>query len=272
MANEQEKKVTRKDLISLFWRSFMLQSAFSFERMQTLGFVWIVMPLLKKLNTDDEELIISLKRHFTFFNTFPFLVTPILGIVAKLEEQLAAGSEDVEETSVNSIKGALMGPLAGIGDSFFWGAWRPISAGVAIPFAMQGNVLAPFIFLLLFNIPHILVRWYGTFWGYDLGTQFTSKLEGLEIKKWLNGATVLGLMVVGALVANWLNITTPLAYTIEDSSIELQSTLDQIMPNMLPLAVTLLVYYWLRKGFSAVKIMGIILAIGLIGGYFGILA
>ena len=271
MANEQEKKITKKDLVVLFWRSFLLQSAFSFERMQTLGFVWVVMPMLEKLNTSKDELVKALKRHFTFFNTFPFLVTPILGMVAKLEEQIAAGSEEVEEKSVESIKGALMGPLAGIGDSFFWGAWRPITAGIAIPFAMQGNIIAPFIFLVLFNIPHILVRWYGTFWGYELGDQFINELEGLQIKKWINGATILGLMVVGSLVASWLNITTPLAYTIEDTSIALQDTFDQIMPNLLPLATTLLVYYWLRKGLSAVKIMGIILAIGLVGGYFGIL-
>lgn len=271
MVENQENKITRKDLVSLFWRSFMLQSAFSFERMQTLGFVWIVMPMLKKLNTSKEKLVKQLKNHFTFFNTSPFLVGPILGMVAKLEEQIAGGNKDVDEKSINSVKSSLMGPLAGIGDSLFWGALRPIAAGIAIPFAMNGNILAPIIFFLAFNIPHFLLRWYGVFWGYDLGERFIDKLQGLQVKKWINSATILGLMVVGSLVASWLNITTPLAYNIEDTAIKLQSSLDQILPNLLPLLTTLFVYYLLRKGLSAVKIMGIILLIGLIGGYFGIL-
>lgn len=266
------EKVDKRDLWTLFWRAFLLQGAFNFERMQALGFVYVFLPLLKKLYKTKESLTKAMKRHLAFFNTSPMVAGPIIGIVASMEEQLSRGDDSIEESSISAIKGALMGPIAGIGDSFFQGTLRPIAAGIAITFALQENAIAPFVFLLLLNVPHILVRWYGMTWGFNLGDKFLQSMDGLEVKKWMKGATIVGLIVVGALVATWLNITTPIAYTYEETTIALQGTLDAITPKLIPLLFTLFVYFGIRKGISTLRIMGILIVIGLIGGYFGILA
>lgn len=263
-------KVERKDIRTLFWRSLMLQSAFSFERMQALGFVYAFLPLFRKLYTAKESLAKALTRHLTFFNTMPYLGSTIIGITASMEEKLANG-KDIDESAISGIKGALMGPFAGIGDSIFQGTLRPICAGIAISFALEGSALGPILFLLLVNIPHFLVRWFGLTWGYNLGETLIEKMQGLQLKRWLDGANMVGLMVIGALVATWVNISTPLVYNFEETAISLQTTLDSIVPRLLPLLFTLGVLYGLRKKLSSLWIMAILIVIGVVGGYFGIL-
>lgn len=271
MAQHVESKVDDRDLRQLFWRSFLLQSAFNYERMQSLGFTWSLMPLIKKLYKTKEDQAAALKRHLTFFNTHPWNVGAILGMVASLEERKSKEPEAVDEEGIQAIKGGLMGPLAGIGDSLFFGALRPVVAGLAVTLALTGNGLAPLIFLVIVNIVHFWIRWEGVKQGYRLGDQFLQKLESYQVHRWMEAATMLGLMVVGALVATWLNVTTPLTYTMQDASVSIQEMLDGILPKALPLLATWLVFKYIRKGVSATTVMLAMVAVGLVGGYFGIL-
>lgn len=150
-----EKKValTKKDLFKLFIRSNGVQSAFNFERMQALGFEWGMLPILKKLYTDKDERIAAYQRHLGYFNSHPWTCGPIYGIVASMEERKANG-EDVSEENIQAIKGALMGPLAGIGDSLFWGTLRPIVAGICASLALSNNAFAPLLFVVVLNVIH----------------------------------------------------------------------------------------------------------------------
>lgn len=266
-----EKQVTPADLRQLFWRSFALQSAFNYERMQGLGFGWTMIPLIKKLYTRKEDQAEAYQRHLTFFNTHPWTVGPILGMVASMEERLAAGEGAVDSDGIQAIKGGLMGPLAGIGDSLFFSTLRPILAGVAVTLALTGNVFAPILFLVGINIIHFWVRWSGLQYGYKLGDRFLEQMEGLQVQKWMEGAAIVGLMVLGALVASWLNVQTPMVYSMEDATFPVQKMLDGILPKMLPLLTTLLVFRFVRKGKSATIVMIALVVLGLVGGYFNIL-
>jgi mannose/fructose/sorbose-specific phosphotransferase system IID component len=268
---QSEKKVTPGDLRQLFWRSFALQSAFNYERMQGLGFGWTLIPLIQKLYSRKEDRAAAYQRHLTFFNTHPWTVGPILGMVASMEERLAAGESVVDEDGIQAIKGGLMGPLAGIGDSLFFSTLRPIIAGLAVTLALTGNVLAPIIFLVGINVIHFWVRWAGLQYGYKLGDGFLERMENLQVQKWMEGAAIVGLMVLGALVASWLNVQTPMVYNMEKATFPVQKMLDGILPKMLPLISTLLVFRFIRKGKSATIVMIGMVLLGLVGGYFNII-
>lgn len=266
-----EKTLTKKDLKQLFIRSNAVQSAFNFERMQAMGFEWAMIPIINKLYEKKEDRIEAYKRHLGYFNSHPWTCGTIFGIVASMEERKANG-EDVPEENITAIKGALMGPTAGIGDSLFWGTLRPIVAGVCAALALSGNGIAPLIFVIVMNAIHFGVQYWGVKVGYNFADQFMEKMEGFRIKAWMEAATILGLLVVGGLTATWLNISTPLTYVTGDASVALQSTLDSIIPKLLPLCCTLGVFGLLRKGKSTLWVMVAMIIVGFVLGFFGILA
>ncbi len=268
--SENKKVLTKSDITRLFIRSNAIQGAFNFQTMQGMGFGWAMLPIIDKLYPNKEDRIEGYKRHIGYFNSHPWLVGPIFGITASMEERKSLG-EDVSEENIQAVKGALMGPLAGIGDSLLWGTLRPIFAGVCASLALAGNTLAPLIFVIGMNIIHFALQYWGVSIGYNFADTFMDKMEDLQIKVWMESATILGLLVVGGLTATWLNITTKLSYTTGDAVISLQSTLDSILPKLLPLLCVLGVYGLLRKGKSATFVMVLICILAFVLGFFGIL-
>lgn len=113
-----QKKVTKRELRQVFWRSFALQGAFNYERMQNLGYAYAMIPVIKKLYEKHDDQVKALNRHLEIFNTTPAVSTTIMGISAAMEEQNANDS-NFDSNSINAVKASLMGPLAGIGDSLF---------------------------------------------------------------------------------------------------------------------------------------------------------
>jgi len=265
------EKLNKKDLMQLFIRSNACQSAFNFERQQAMGFVWAMIPIINKLYSEEEDRIAGYKRHLTYYNSHPWTCGPIYGIVASMEEQLASGTEDVTEESIMAVKGALMGPLAGIGDSLLWGTLRPILAGVCASLALNGTGIAPLIFAVVLNVIHFGLMYYGVNFGYKFADEFMDKMEGMQIKVWMEAATILGLLVVGGLSATWLNVTTKLTYTVGDAMVALQPTLDKILPKLLSLVCTLSVFGLLRKGKSTTWVMVALVIVGLVFGFLGIM-
>ena len=256
----------------IFWRSFGLQSAFSFDRMQALGFTWTLMPFLQKLYGTTDEFKNALKRHLVFFNTHMWVPGPIFAMVSELEARRAKDINSVDEKSIQAVKGSLMGPLAGLGDSMGHGTLRPLMGGVAASLALQGNPIAPILFLLVVNAVHVAVRWYLQDYGFQPGrrpVRAAFDQEGLQ--RVMTGAAIAGLMGLGGLVGTWLNITTGLTYTVQKASVSIQGMLDNVMPKVLPLIATLLVYWAIRKGMRTTIIMIILVLVGGVCGAFGIL-
>ena len=187
-------------------------------------------------------------------------------------EKEAAEKKTMDHAAINAIKVSLMGPLSGIGDSFFWGTFRVIAAGVGISLAQQGNVLGPILFLILFNVPHLVLRYYCTIWGYVLGSKFiqTSYENGL-IHHMTKLATVIGLTTVGAMIATMVSLNVGLTVQIGEMELVVQEIFDQIMPNLLPLSLTMAVFYAIRKGIKVNTLIIAIFVIGLLGTFIGLL-
>ncbi len=258
-------KLSKRDIRALFFRSMALEANFNFETWQNTGFAFSIIPVLKKLYSTKQAMAAALKRHLQFFNTSPYGSTLILGITAAMEEQNSS-DEDLDEESINSVKLGLMGPLAGVFDSLFWGTFKVIAAGVGTSLAIKGNVMGPLLFLLIFNVPHLLLRYKLTFVGYDAGTRFLQNLAKNNVMDRLTkGSSILGLMVVGAMPATLMNISTPLRIGTEKSAVGIQAILDQVVPAMIPLGLTFLVYYFVKKNIKTTYLLLGLLLLGFAG-------
>jgi fructoselysine and glucoselysine-specific PTS system IID component len=257
--------LSRGIIRSLFFRSLALEANFNFETWQNTGFAFAILPVLKKLYPTRESMSAALKRHLQFFNTSTYGCTLILGITAAMEEQNSR-DEHFDADSINSVKLGLMGPLAGVFDSLFWGTLKVIAAGVGASLALKGNIAGPVVFILLFNIPHLLLRYQLTFIGYDTGTKFLQKLAKSKVMDKLTyGASILGLMVVGAMPVTLMAIRTPLLIGTGDPATPLQGVLDQVVPGLLPLGLTFLVYYFVKRNIKTTYLLLGLLVLGFAG-------
>ena len=165
-------QLTKKDRLSVAWRSTFLQGSWNYERMQNGGWAYSMIPAIKKLYTTQADRASALKRHLEFFNTHPYLASPILGVTLALEEERANGAP-VDDVTVQGVKVGMMGPLAGVGDPVFWFTVRPILGALGASLAIGGNVLGPILFFLLWNMIRIGFMWYTQELGYRTGTKIT---------------------------------------------------------------------------------------------------
>ena len=269
--NTVPEKITKKDLMKVFWRAFLLPACYSMDRMQAPGFAYSMIPILKKLYKTKDKLSESCVRHSEVYNT-TFAVSPfILGIATAMEEE-AASNPDFDVQSINSVKVALMGPLAGIGDTFFWGTFRVIASGIGTSLALDGNILGPLLFLLVYNIPHFLTRYFGIKLGYKLGANsIQSLVSNGTMTKATKAAAVMGLTVIGGMIASMVNINIAYIAQFGKTKLEIQPVLDQICPKLLPLGATLLIYWMLKKNIKPYWIMLGTIGVGILGKFFHIL-
>ena len=273
-----EKKVTKDDLFWTFVRSNFLLASFNFERMQSMGFCCSMMPILKRIYGDNkEELKAALKRHLEFFNTQPFVAAAIMGIIGAMEEKRANGA-DISPATLSGVKVGLIGPLAGVGDPIFWGTIRPVLAALGAGIALTGSLIGPIIFFVAFNAIRLATHWYGVKYGYEKGTQLVENIGGNEMHFLTEGASVLGLLVMGALVAKWTTVNMPLVISEYDNALgehvvtTLQTILDSLMPGIVALLMTFACMGLLKKGMNPLVIIIGLFAIGIIGYAIGLFA
>lgn len=266
-----EGKITKKDLKNLFARSIPYEHSWNYERMGNVGYTWALLNILKKLYPDKEDLSKAMKRHLTVYNVTPYISTFPLGISAAMEEANAE-NEDFDEKSISDVKTALMGPLSGIGDAFFWGTLRVIATGIGCALALKGNILGVLLFLLVFNIPHYIIRYLGTFFGYKLGNDAISKLtqSGLMTKV-MEAASIVGMMVVGAMTMDMTAINFVTEIGSGEDVTTVQSLLEGIAPGLPVLGLFGITYFLLKKKVKPLAIMVIMLAFGILGAFFGFL-
>ena len=273
-----EKKLNKKDLINIFIRSNFLLGSFNFERMQAIGFCVSLLPALRKVYKDDKPaMAAAMKRHLEFFNTQPFLATPIMGITAAMEEKKANGA-DISDQTISGVKVGLMGPLAGVGDPIFWGTLRPVLAALGAGIALTGSIMGPLIFFLVFNAIRLATNWYGVMYGYSKGTELVDEMGGNKMRFLTEGSSVLGLLVMGALVAKWTTVNMPLvlsSYTNsagEQVTATVQTILDSLMPGIVPLLMTFACMWLLRKNVNPLIIILGLFALGIVGYAIGLFA
>lgn len=268
---EYNKRLEKKDLMKVFWRSIPYEHSWNYERMGHVGFTFALLPVLQKLYSDKKELADAMKRHMELYNITPYIVTLPLGIAAAMEEANVE-NQDFDTTSIANVKLALMGPLSGLGDAFYWGTLRILATGIGTTLALQGNILGPILFFLTFNIPHYFIRYVLTFLGYRFGSDIISKIEesGL-MTKIVQYASIMGMMVVGAMTMEMVHINFIPVIGVGDSASTIQSLLDGIFPGAAVLLLFGITYKMLKKKLNPLIIMLSLLIFGIIGAYFGFL-
>lgn len=305
MAEEKKVTLSVKDRRSVMWRSMYLQGSWNYERMQNGGWCFAMIPAIRRLYTTKEEQAAALKRHLEFFNTHPYVASPIIGVTLALEEDRANGAE-VEDQAIQGVKVGMMGPLAGVGDPVFWFTVRPMLGALGASLAMGGSILGPILFFVLWNIIRIGFMWYTQEFGYKAGTAITSDLSGGLLGKITKGASILGMFVLGSLIQRWVNINfKPVVSQVTRSegayidwskipdgakgikaaleqqasglsldkvaTTTLQDNLDQLIPGLAAVLLTFLCMWLLKKNVSPIVIILGLFIIGIVGHVIGLL-
>jgi mannose PTS system EIID component len=224
-------------LFAIFLRSLSIQSSFNSWRMQNLGFAFTVLPLIRQAGEGRTRFAASLTRHLQMFNTHPYLTAPIIGSVVTLEE---AG----QPTQADQLKTSLMGPYAGIGDSFFWGALGSFASVGASTLALSEILLAPLAYLLLYNPAHSWVRGKGFLEGYRRGKSGIDFIRGLDLPRVAGRIKHLTPVLIGILAA-----------VAVEGAYHPWGGLSEISVKAVALALILLCFLGVRKGISATNIL-----------------
>ncbi|MGL6427366.1 PTS N-acetylgalactosamine transporter subunit IID [Aeromonas hydrophila] len=258
-------ELTRQDINRFAWRSLLLQASFNYERMQASGWLYGLLPALQKIHSHPKDLSRAMKGHMGFFNTHPFLVTFVMGIVLAMERS----KQNVN--SIQSTKIAVGAPLGGIGDAMFWLTLLPICGGIGADLALQGSIMGAVVFFLLFNLVHFGLRFGLAHYAYRMGVAAIPLIKA-NTRKVGHAASIVGMTVIGALVATYVRLGTTLEITAGDAVVKLQAdVLDKLMPAFLPLLYTLAMYGLIRRGWSPLRLIVITVVLGIVGKFAGFL-
>ena len=299
--------LSKKDRKDVCWRHQFLQGSWNYERMQNGGWCYSIIPAIKKLYTKEEDRAAALKRHLEFYNTHPYVSAPVMGVTLALEEERANGMP-VDDQTVQGVKVGMMGPLAGVGDPVFWFTVRPILGALGASLALSGSIVGPLLFFVVWNLVRIAFLWYTQEFGYKVGTSIAKDMSGGLLGKVTEGASILGMFIIGALVQRWVSISfTPVVSQVTQSKgayIEwdklpkgaagikealtqynslganglnqvkvttLQQNLDQLVPGLAALLLTLLCCYLLKKKVSPIVIIIALFVVGIVARVIGIM-
>ena len=275
--------------------------------MQNGGWCYSIIPAIKKLYPNEEDRIAALKRHMEFYNTHPYVSAPVMGVTLALEEERANGAE-INDQAIQGVKVGMMGPLAGVGDPVFWFTLRPILGALGASLALSGNIMGPLLFFFAWNIIRMAFIWYTQEFGYKVGTSIAQDLSGGLLGKITQGASILGMFIIGSLVQRWVSISfTPIVSKVTQSpgafidwaklpsGVEgiksalttysqlgataldevkvttLQQNLDQLIPGLSALLLTLLCCWLLKKKVSPIVIIVALFIIGILARLGGIM-
>ncbi|MCG0585859.1 mannose PTS, EIID [Lactiplantibacillus plantarum] len=289
------KKVTlsKSDRLHVWWRSTFLQGSWNYERMQNGGWAYSLIPAIKKLYTTKEDRAAALKRHLEFFNTHPYVASPVIGVTLALEEERANGAP-IDDVTIQGVKVGMMGPLAGVGDPVFWYTVKPIVGALAASLAISGSIVGPILYFVVWNAIRMGFMWYTQEFGYKAGSKITDDLSGGILQDITRGASMLGMFILAALIERWVKVDfSPVKVsTIKQQAgsyidwdklpkgvsgvkealtqqaagrsldkykvTTLQDNLDQLIPGLMALLLTFLCMWLLKK-----KVSPIIIILGL---------
>ena len=263
----------KKDLVKHFLLGYSSETCYNYERLQALGTTNAMVPIVRRLYETKEQQAKALKKYMVFFNTEPsWIGTVIHGVAASMEEQSANGA-DIDAEDINADRTGLMGPMAGIGDTVSQGIAYPILAGIACSLALAGNVAGPILFEVAYKVLMIGMGYAMYMMGYKQGKSAIVKiLSAGTLNRITEAFSIVGLMVVGNMAATRVNIKTPIAFKVGEVGINLQNILNSLLPGMLPLIATLLVWKLLSKKVKPTYIIVIIFVVGVITSLIGLLA
>jgi len=161
----------------VFWRSFFLETLWNYEKMQNVGFVFCLYPFLERLYARDQARREAAARHLEPVNTNPFLGPLLVGLTARLEN-------DLEPSTVMVYRKRVMTTLAAQGDRIFWSHLRPMAAvcGSLMCLWFFGSVVGGLAFLILYNVPHLLIRALGFGYGWKEGLPILPRFQSARVE------------------------------------------------------------------------------------------
>lgn len=269
------KKISKKTLNTSFWHWWYGNlTCFSQEHMQTFGYMWAMLPIIKELYSDREDQVKNLRTYSPFFNTEPQIGSIVVGITAGLEEARANGATEIDDEMINGIRAGLMGPLAGIGDSLIVGTYIPILLGIALGFAEGGSVLGPLFYIIVWNVTCTWFQHFVYFKGYELGGSAVELLVGTKATAFRESVIVMGQVIVGAMAASWVSISTPIVIAQDSTGADvlLQDKLDGAFPKVLTCAFVLFAWWLMaKKNMSPIKVLLLFVVIGFVGSVIGLI-
>ncbi|MDD7182707.1 MAG: PTS system mannose/fructose/sorbose family transporter subunit IID [Peptostreptococcus porci] len=304
---EKKIQLSKKERFSVALRHQYLQGSWNYERMQNGGWAFSIIPAIKKLYPNKEDQVAALQRHLEFYNTHPYVSSPVMGVTLALEEERANGVP-VEDAAIQGVKIGMMGPLAGVGDPVFWFTARPILGALGASLALGGSIAGPLLFFFVWNIMRFGFMWYTQEFGYKVGTTITKDLSGGLLGKITQGASILGMFIIGALVQRWVSISfTSVVSTVKQSKgayidwaslpagtdgikaaleqysslgatglnpdkvTTLQQNLDSLIPGFAAVLLTLFCCWLLKKKVSPIVIILALFGVGIISRVLGIM-
>ena len=276
---EEKKKslIPKSALVKawLIWETFP-QTCYNYERMMGQAVAHVFSVLVRFLYRDNPEKCKEvMKRQSEFFNVHVEFGSCIIGMAVALEEQKAKG-ENIPGEFITNLKTSLMGPLAGMGDTIWQGVVIPILLAVCIDMTRtgDGNVWGAVIYAVIILVSAYALSYWNFMFGYKAGSEaIMDFLEKGILNKLIKGASIMGCIVMGGLVVNYVSATCGIEIASSTTTYSIQQNfLDVMCPKILPLAMTMLIYYLMSKRrWSSVKIIGLIIVIGIVGGMTGIL-
>lgn len=266
IVNKKLDREDRKMINSIFFRSFLHNMGYSgASKFCASGYLISQMPAIDKYYANDPQgRIEAMQRHATWYNATNIMNPLVMSITALMEKEHAE-NPDFDVETISAFKASMMGPISGIGDALSWGVFLCIAQAIGISLSQSGSLIGPIAFLLLYNIPCQIVRYAMAYLGWNIGTNFISTIYESGLMRVVTKACgTLGLIMVGAMTASNVSFSTTLAINIEGTDFLIQSYIDQILPGLIPLLVTLGCLRALQKGVSATKLIFIIYILGIV--------
>ena len=267
----RKPRLTQKDYMITAMRSYFLQNSFNYNSYQGIGYLYSILPALQKVYADDpEQLKEKALANVEFYNVNPHMAP----FVTSMQLAMYDHGEDVEDA--RSIKMALMGPLSGIGDSLAQFGIAPLFSTIFAGLALDGLGFAPMGFWVSMLVSMLAIKLFMGYLGFKLGTSIIDTLS-TKISKISAAANIVGVTVIAGLATNFVKANIPIQYVsqMEDGTeqiIALQEVLDKIMPKLLPVAITILVYYLVKKrNWSTYRLLALLFTMGILGSLLGIL-
>ncbi len=203
------EKLKYRDFFCIFLRTLLLQAVWNFKGMISAGIAFTLVPVVKRISSNRTEQAGILKRHLGFFNAHPYFASFAIGALARLEEGLAINKTG-DAGQIEKFKVALIGPLGVAGDAYFWAIVKPASilagsAGILVFNRMEYRLGSAVMMLVLYNIPHLYIRFTGLWKGYQSGYNTYKLLKKENYARVKSVYRILGAVMLGIVMVTVLN-------------------------------------------------------------------
>lgn len=263
LSEKELRLISRKTAL----RAYFLQNGYNYGNYEGLSYANLLFPALRRVCPDEGTFRRELKESMGYCSVNPNFLPILTSIHLVTMNQGISGKES------RDIRVALMGPLAGIGDSLVQFCFAPVFSTIGAAMAGQGMIEGPIVFLLGMNGLLLGLKLFSENLGYSLGVSLSGRLRD-RLDSLSGAARSIGTAVIAGLAVSCVDIKMTLAFGKGGQNVlDMQGFLDLLLPGALPAAYTGLLFYLIRaKGWSMYRLVGLTLGIGILLQAAGVLA